>query len=201
MGVLADAALRRCYLNGQPLVTPLKAGAIQPEEWRPVPGYEGRYEVSSLGNVRSIGIGGNKKSGQPLKPMQATPGLRYVQVAMYLHGERRYYRVHQLVMAAFVGPRPPGMEINHIDGDAGNNRRDNLEYATRSENLRHAYKLGLCDVRGEKNPSARLTKAQARDIYRRFHAGEAKGVELAREFGVRTTTISAICTGKTWGFM
>lgn len=169
------------------------------EEWRAVPGYEGRYEVSSFGNVRSIGTGGNRRRGGPMKPHLATPGLRYVQVALYRNGDRRYYRVHQLVMMAFDGPCPPGMEVNHIDGDAGNNRSDNLEYVTRSENLKHAFRIGLIDKRGEKNAAAKLTETQVREIYARFHGGVSSGVALAREFGVRTTTISAICTGKTWG--
>lgn len=169
------------------------------EEWRPVAGYASRYEVSSLGNVRSVGRGGGTgKRGQALKPTTATPGLNYLHVALYANGVRRYFTVHFLVMAAFVGPRPEGKEINHIDGNAANNRRENLEYVTRSENLKHAFRIGRMSVVGARNPSAKLTGEQVEEIRRRFHSGESSGVALAAEFGVSTSTISFAVTGQTW---
>lgn len=169
---------------------------IVTEEWRTVPGYQ-RYEVSSRGRVRSTGVGGNGKPGQLLKASRATPGLNYTHVALYVNGKRRYFTVHFLVMATFVGPRPDGMEINHIDGDAANNRRENLEYVTRSENLKHAYRIGRMSTNGVRNPAAKLTQSQVEEIRQRRRSGE-KGVRLAEEFGVVPSTISFIVTGGTW---
>jgi hypothetical protein len=174
--------------------------AIQPdEEWRSVPGYEARYQVSSLGNVRSIGVGGNGKQGRILKPMASTRfGQTYQQVAFYRNGVRHYFKVHHLVLLAFVGPRQPGYEVNHIDGDGSNNRRDNLEYVTRSENLKHAYQNGLMNTRGDRNPAAILTWTQVEEIRHRFRSGESTGRALAREFKVSPSTISFVVTGGTW---
>lgn len=110
-----------------------------PEEWRPVVGYEDRYEVSSLGNVRSkayalVDARGtvHEKSPRTRKLHQRPSG--HMQV-MLTDGERRYNaHVHRLMMAAFVGPCPEGMEVCHNNGVASDNRLENLRYGTRSEN-------------------------------------------------------------------
>lgn len=109
-----------------------------PEQWRPIPGYEGSYEASDHGRVRSIDrvvekvIRGkrvlNKCKGRVLKPLRS--GHHYAHVC--LSGEARY--IHDLVLRAFRGPRPAEMECRHLDGDSLNNRLDNLAWGTISEN-------------------------------------------------------------------
>ena len=111
------------------------------EEWKPVPGYEGHYEVSSEGRVRSLRrelysdrwAGYRTISERIMKP---TPGgtIGYLAVTLRLNRQPKTHTVHTLVAAAFLGPRPEGMDVMHADDDPQNNRLENLSYGTRSEN-------------------------------------------------------------------
>lgn len=115
------------------------------EEWRAVVGFEGCYEVSSSGRVRSLdrlvshGIGGlmRKRQGCLLKPGTVQSGHQLVVL-----GRTQNRLVHRLVLEAFVGPKPDGMECCHNDGDPANNRVDNLRWDTRSANILDDYKHG-----------------------------------------------------------
>jgi hypothetical protein len=108
------------------------------EHWAAIPGYESTYEVSNLGRVRSIpravvqanswGIFERKMPGVLLRPWIAPAGYPNVN----LHGKR--HTVHELVALAFLGPRPDGLWIRHLDGDPSNNSPSNLAYGTPSEN-------------------------------------------------------------------
>lgn len=115
------------------------------EEWKDVVGFEGRYEVSNLGRIRSYVCSFNGKL--PKKPKTRilrdadNKGYRRV-LLMSNDGRRCYLSVHRLVAAAFLGDCT-GMEINHIDCDKTNNCVDNLEICTQSQNTIHAYKHGL----------------------------------------------------------
>lgn len=107
--------------------------------WRPVPGWEQFYEVSDDGQVRSfdyVKVGG-KGSRQliPAGPVSTwvTPN-GYTAVSLYRRGRRRVASVHALVCEAFIGPRPDGHEVRHLDGDPSNNVLANLTYGTPREN-------------------------------------------------------------------
>lgn len=108
------------------------------EEWRPVVGYEAAYEVSSLGRVRSldrrVGAGGGRtrlSGGRVLSPYA---GDHYVKVRLKVDGAGSTKNVHSLVAAAFLGPRPDGTEVCHINGDGHDNRASNLRYDTHRAN-------------------------------------------------------------------
>jgi len=114
------------------------------EIWKDVPGYEGRYQVSDLGNVRSVdryvdcGYGGRRRyKGKALHPGARPSG--HTTVAL---GKRNSASVHRLVMLAFVGPCPAGHEVLHDDHNPANNALTNLRYGTRSENLKMDYTAG-----------------------------------------------------------
>lgn len=119
------------------------------EEWRAIPGFEGLYEVSDHARVRRIGRaarsgngrGGGARQGRVLA-LQLRP-TGYQSVQLWRDGKYFSRLVHTLVAAAFIGPKPPNHDVNHIDGDKVNNARPNLEYLTRSENMEHAYNTGL----------------------------------------------------------
>lgn len=115
------------------------------ETWRPVPGHEGRYEVSDQGRVRSLVF----KAPRILRP---APLNRFGHLSVAL-GRRNSRLVHALVMAAFVGPRPPNHDIAHNNGDPADNRLTNLRYCSRAANNRDIA------VHGRRKLSREMVKA------------------------------------------
>lgn len=104
------------------------------ECWLPVPGYEGFYEVSDLGRVYSFPRLGT--SGGILSPgWTGTKPKQYLTVGLCLKYDRRFYKVHHLVLSAFTGDRPKGLLACHIDDDTSNNCLDNLKWDTPSGNM------------------------------------------------------------------
>ena len=96
------------------------------------------YEVSTLGNVRNIG------SGRVLRPIKTKNG--YLQVNLCKDGKHFMRYVHRLIASVFI-PNPDNKPcVNHIDGDKHNNRVENLEWCSHSENMKHAFKTGLAKV-------------------------------------------------------
>lgn len=112
------------------------------EEWRAVPDYEGLYEVSSLGQVRSLPrqTARGVRGGCLLTLQADRKGYLYVSLSHRNRVHRGY--VHQLVLRAFVGPQPDGMETAHEDGVNTNNRLDNLSYKTKSGNMLDSVRHG-----------------------------------------------------------
>lgn len=176
------------------------------ERWRPIAGYEGLYEVSDQGRVRSMartitinGDGAGTRYGATrtyrariLKPSRARPG-RYLSVTLARDNTKRTFLVHLLVIQAFVGPAPGGLECRHLNGDSGDAALTNLCYGTRAENAADAMAHGTF-AHGSRNGNAVLTESQADAIY------HASGTETAigRRFGVSRRTVHLIKTGATW---
>ena len=175
------------------------------ENWKSVPGWEGWYEVSDAGRVRSLPRQSTANGapawyeGRLLSASRLKNG--YMQVSLSRPGERCYAYVHKLVLLAFEGPPPDGTEVCHADGTRDNNSLSNLRYGTRSENARDRIAHGRGPdgkkIRGENNGVARLTEADVRRI--RAMPGTLK--EIAAEFGVHFGTIHCIKSGKTWGHL
>ena len=163
------------------------------EIWKPVLGYEGLYDVSNLGRVRNMA----RRSGtKPLRILKQEPMHRgYLCVPLSGKGIRKLCRVHRLVMAAFVGPSPDGKHVNHINGDKRDNRLENLEYLTASENTAHAMKIGTMRAWGENNPFAKLSDSDATRIRERRKEGQTF-IAIGKEFGVHATTVGRICRGE-----
>lgn len=110
------------------------------ENWMPIPGYEGDYEVSDLGRVRSLPRRVMRRNGASchvagrVMSTKATNRKGYVVVNLRRPGTAKTHLVHRLVLAAFVGPSPEGMETRHLNGDPCDNRLPNLAYGTPVEN-------------------------------------------------------------------
>ena len=168
-----------------------------PEVWKPLPGYEGSYEVSSHGRVRSLdrlcrGKDGRNElhRGKVLKPwVQKRGGYLAVSIRDGTATKRR--TVHTLVAETFFGPRPKGMDVMHLDGNRSNNALENLKYGTRKENLNQTYEYG------GKQAGGKLSKADVLDIKRRLRAGEHP-INLAKEFGVHSAAVYHIRNGTTF---
>ncbi|MBA3655649.1 MAG: HNH endonuclease [Actinobacteria bacterium] len=164
------------------------------EEWRGIPGYEGTYSVSSRGRVRRDAGGRGAQRGRILRPLPTTEA-RYASVNLSQGGVTRMLAIHQLVAAAFLGPCPPGMEVDHQDTDTWNNAAANLEYVTPAENVARQYRMGLGAV-GAQCGSAKLNERAVREI--RALAGIVPQTELARRFGVTPQTICDVLAARSW---
>lgn len=167
-------------------------GDDTPERWLPVVGYEGFYEVSDLGRIRS-----KRRRGAPggiLKPPSDTNGYR--QIALSSNGVTRLKRVHVLVLQAFVGPRPPGCVACHGPGGRQDNRLLNLRWDTYKAN--EADKIrDKTDQAGTRNAMAKLSETSVRDIRKRYLAGETQ-TRLAQEYGVAVSNVCLIVHRVTW---
>ena len=148
------------------------------EIWKDVPGYDGRYQVSDQGRVRSVdreveaanrwgGVNVRRYKGRIIR--QRSDGQGRMRVTLGLRGPTPL--VHQLVMRAFVGPYPEGCEIAHWDGNASNNRLTNLRYTTRTDNHADKKRHGT-QPQGEQSAMAKLIASQVLEIRRRYDAGE-----------------------------
>lgn len=169
------------------------------ETWKQIPGYEGKYEVSDLGNVRSTyreqefdGRWGKVKMRFPAKTLKIsrTPA-GYCYLSLSKDSAQQKHLLHRLVMLAFVGPSE--LQVNHKDGRKENNALKNLEYATASENLKHCiYVLGK--KIGEGAGGAKLTTQDVLKIR------EDKRIlrEIAADYGVTLQAIHMVKARKNW---
>lgn len=115
------------------------------EIWRDIEGYEWLYQVSNLGNVKSLQFGpksNHRTQNQPRMLKIAKSSTGYTHVQLYKEGKSSTISVHKLVAKAFVPNPLANPEVNHIDANRANNKAENLEWVTHKENLQHAVKLG-----------------------------------------------------------
>lgn len=171
-----------------------------PEEWRPIPGYEGLYDVSDLGRVRRIA---QRRTGVRLKyPKHLSPAIGswgYRVCGMCKGGKTKSYNVHILVLMAFRGKKPSNKSIgNHKDGNKENNVLANLEWATQSQNQIHSYRIlgRKSGVIGPKNPQARASTADVAAARKMLTDGVGKH-EVAKTFGHSWQWANALSKGTT----
>jgi hypothetical protein len=147
------------------------------------------YEVSDTGQVR------NKKTGRELKQFVGKDGYLRTQIA------GKTFVIHRLVAYAFVRNSTGKDFVNHIDGVKTNNCASNLEWCTRSENMKHAYALGLKVSKGTKNGRSKLTLSDVVYIRLNYIPGDKEhgATALAKKFGVARQTICAVASGQNWG--
>lgn len=162
------------------------------EEWRPV-AHCPAYAVSNLGRVRREAPAHGATVGRVLKPQVHAKG--YLIVSLSVGGRYRSALVHQLVAEAFLGPRPDGCEVDHIDDDPTNPRAENLQWLTKAQNNRKSRERGLQAV-GRMMPQAALTDRAVLEI--RALAGIVTQQELADRFGVHRSLISRVQLGQAW---
>lgn len=178
--------------------------SIVDEIWKDIPDYEGYYQVSSLGRVRSCDrvvehSGGGKRAVRQRVLSQYSDRYGYQNVCLCFKGKPRTITVHSLVAKAFLGNRLTGNQINHIDGNKGNNSLSNLEYCSPSQNNQHAYDLGLkVAPKGEKQGSSKLTQEQVLLIRQAYASGGVSQAVLAKLYGIGQGAVCRIIARKTW---
>lgn len=165
------------------------------EQWKPVVGFEGLYEVSDHGRVRSFRRCGS--SGGAVAVRETHRG--HLRVDLCKNGKKSVKRVHRLVLEAFSGPCPNKMECRHLNGVPDDNRPENLKWGTHAENRQDMIDHGT-STRGEKNPNAKLTIMDVK-LIRIWLALGYKLKEIAGAFGVTGGNIQAIDRGVSWSWL
>ncbi len=167
------------------------------EIWKPVVGFEGLYEVSNTGKIKSLkrqritkGNGITISNERMLKPKINKFG--YSTVCLFKNAKRKYCMVHRIVAMAFIPNQYNKSEVNHKDGNKINNHVSNLEWNTSTENKRHAYETGLNG--GEHIPNRK--RVSQYDISDQFIATFPSIAEAERKTGIRHSSIWMCCNHK-----
>lgn len=171
------------------------------ERWKPIKGFEGVYEISDKGKVKSVA----RKTGtvyrkEKLRKLHYTK-CGYLKVRLTHKDKDVTARVHRLVAEHFLSNPENKETVNHIDGNKSNNDVSNLEWATRAEQMQHAYDLNLRKpLSGEDNPHAVLTNEEAEQIRKEYvkHSRKHGTPALAKKYGVKTSVIQDVISNRTY---
>lgn len=170
------------------------------EQWKDICGYEGICQVSSLGRIRSLER--VDSAGHRLKGRLRRHGLDkngYHIIGLCKDGKMKTFKVHRLVVGAFSDKPISGLEVNHIDGDKGNNCIDNLELVSCIENHHHAKKLGL-KSRGSAHFRSSLTEESATAAWEMLKEGRPLSA-VAKHLNVSTSCINHLKQGRVWSWL
>lgn len=168
------------------------------EVWKNIPGYQGLYQVSDLGHVKSF-VCWRGTNIRILKQAEDSHG--YFGVCLYKQKKGKFRYIHQLVLITFVGPRSHKMECRHLNDNRKDNRLINLTYGTRSDNLFDRTRNGISntgDHKGVKNQMAKLLEEDVVGIRKLLKDGLLTHRQIGDKFGVTGSLISMINTGKRW---
>lgn len=170
------------------------------EIWKDVKGYEGRYKVSNLGNVKSL-LG---RKERVLRPLNQSKG--YYKVILYNKGNRENRCIHRLVAESFISNPENKIDVNHKDGNKHNNNVSNLEWNTRSENMKHAYRIGIISISKKQsedfkkrimNSIKRKTKKVIQyDLNNKYIKKWNSINEAGKNLGIQPGNICSCCKGK-----
>lgn len=164
------------------------------EIWKPIPGLKG-FEASDLGRIRSWrGANQYETLAHPRLRSLSVKNNGYLEFKAHDGVKRRGYLVHRVILFAFIGEPPSGTEAAHLDGNRQNNRIDNLQWKTHSENLADRIRHGT-HLAGERAPRAKLTEAQVREV-RDLDGISQK--EIGRRYGITQSAVSLIRNRKNW---
>jgi len=170
------------------------------EKWMPAFEYEDAYAVSDLGRVMRTKAAPHTRPGFVLKPFHGR--RNYQRVGLRNGGPLRIIQLHRLVWQSFNGPIGEGLQINHKNGKTDDNRLENLEVCTPSENNLHAFrqlgrKPNINPNRGERNGRAKLTEADVAKV-RKLRAEGWTQQRIADLVGISQANVSRILLGTAW---
>ncbi len=163
------------------------------EWWKPVVGFEGYYEVSNVGNVCRVKP---YKSVTPFQPVRKWPhwdGRLFCVLSG--GGNRKTYKVHKMMVDAFLGGTPEGFTVHHEDDCYTSNRLSNFRFLSAIDNWRDGYLTGLMK-RGDKHRNARITEAQALEIL--ALNGKMSLKRVSKKYGISTTAVAYLWKGRNW---
>lgn len=172
------------------------------EIWKDIEGYEGLYQVSNLGRVKSL----SREVVRPTLGKYTTLEIirkshydkdGYLTLSLSKGSKYKLFKIHRLVATAFI-PNPENKpQVNHINGIKTDNTLENLEWVTASENVRHAYESGLVvSLKGEKHNMCKLTSELVKLIRNDLMIMTQK--KVAEKYGISQQHVSDINTGKRW---
>lgn len=171
------------------------------EKWKDINGYEGFYQISNNGRVRSWRFKSGKKGRREkpfIKSQWTTPnGYRFV--GLWRDGHRKSTSVHKLVAMHFIPNPKRKPQVNHKDGVKSNNHVSNLEWVTCSENILHSHKNGMSSsLKGEESKAAKLTETEVLEIRAAANLGCFSHREIAESYSVNRRQITRIINRKRW---
>lgn len=172
------------------------------EIWKAIPNYNGIYEASNLGRIRSVDRKRYDKNGLLKKYYgriieQTEMNAGYLTVGLSIDGVVKTLLTHRLIASTFINNPENFAEVNHIDGNKQNNVVSNLEWMSRNRNIRHAIQNGLIQGLGSQNPSAKLSDDDVISILELSRLN-IHPKEVANALNIKTSTISDITSRRTW---
>lgn len=165
------------------------------ELWKSITGYEGMYEVSNMGNIKSLARP-HRRSDKMLTFGMNEKG--YLIVGLHNHGQKTK-TVHRIVAIEFVRNPHGHSDVNHLDGNKLNNNDWNLRWDTHQENIQHGHDTGLFNMaRGGRNKFSKLTDEIVLQIREMHATGKYSRTELANLFSICHQNVGFIVRRKTW---
>lgn len=169
------------------------------EIWKNIDGYEGLYQVSSLGNVKSLER--HRENSVKLTPGRILKGILndkgYYSVRLYKNKKPNFHSVSRLVAQTFIRNPKNKPEVNHISGNTKDNSVTNLEWVTHAENMEHAVNTGLMP-KGEQNARSKIKECDVKNIREMYAKGGISTRALSEKFNIGKTAIWQIVTNQTW---
>lgn len=176
----------------------------QPEIWKEIKNWNGKYLISNHGRLKSIG-GRSKKLNPNGEISCGAKDIFGYRIATLRRPPkiRSMIRIHTLVGEEFI--EKPQSEIklciNHKDGNKANNYFENLEWITGAENVKHAVRTGLFNIKGEKHPSAKLTEKQVIQMRLMRKTLGTSHQKLSELFGITRRQVGDVLRGVNWGWL
>lgn len=153
------------------------------------------YFVNEIGEVITYNW---RNTGRRAVLKPAIDKRGYSRVGLVVDGRLITKKVHRLIAEVFIPNTENKPQVNHVDGNKSNNRVDNLEWVTQSENKRHSFLLGLEDNNGSNNPFSKLNESDVIEIRRAYDSKEMSNRELSNKYSVHISTIRKIGRRKVW---
>lgn len=177
------------------------------EKWKDIPSYEGHYQVSNLGRIKSlekviINVNGikHKRKSRILKPYKDSKG--YLCVDLRLDNKRFNARVHRMVGICFIKNPNKYPQINHINGIKTDNNVQNLEWCTNKQNCIHAHQNNLTNpARGVNHGSRVLEEHEVIEIFKEYHENGTYQYLIAKKYGISQGQVHNIVSKKHWGHL